>query len=235
MITSKLTNATIALSITCAFPKLARSLTHSLAPTRPYLCWNCLRLHKHDKRNPNFLLYENCGPEFEPGSSPGTWTRCSIWYIIWNVCIFMRYLDEILWWFIIGGFLPQRCIWHPPVWLGLSRKVVSMHLALRVNAFGFTANTRVNASHAQNLLIHFCTVSSGDVYSSSHWSEIDFQTSQSLTHKTVLTNSDRKTGTNTQKIKSSNGRLWGCQTGAKSEHPKVVQNSSFEWVVEWLR
>ena len=38
----------------------------------------------------------------------------------------------------------------------------------------------------------------------------------------------------TQKIKSSNGRLWGCQTGAKSEHPKVVQNSSFEWVVEWL-
>ena len=39
---------------------------------------------------------------------------------------------------------------------------------------------------------------------------------------------------NTQKIKSSNGRLWGCQTGAKSEHPKVVQNSSFEWVVEWL-
>ena len=40
--------------------------------------------------------------------------------------------------------------------------------------------------------------------------------------------------TNTQKIKSSNGRLWGCQTGAKSEHPKVVQNSSFEWVVEWL-
>ena len=38
----------------------------------------------------------------------------------------------------------------------------------------------------------------------------------------------------TQKIKSSNGRLWGCQTGAKSEHPKVVQNSSFKWVVEWL-
>ena len=38
----------------------------------------------------------------------------------------------------------------------------------------------------------------------------------------------------TQKIKSSNGRLWGCQTGAKSEHPKVVQNSSFEWVVGWL-
>ena len=109
---------------------------------------------------------------------------------------FMRYLDEILWWFIIGGFLLQRCIWHPLVWLGLSRKVVSMHLALRANAFGFTANTRVNASHAQNLLIHFCTVSSGDVYSSSYWSEIDFQTSQSLTHKTILTNSDRKTGTN---------------------------------------
>ena len=38
----------------------------------------------------------------------------------------------------------------------------------------------------------------------------------------------------TQKIKSSNGRLWRCQTGAKSEHPKVVQNSSFKWVVEWL-
>ena len=29
-------------------------------------------------------------------------------------------------------------------------------------------------------------------------------------------------------------KQWGCQTDAKSEHPKVVQNSSLEWVVEWL-
>ena len=88
-----------------------RSLVHSpsLAPAGLYLCWNFLCLYKHDKRNPNFLLYENYGPEFEPGSSPGTWTRCSIWYIIWNVCIFMRYL-EFLWWFIIGVFILQAVI-----------------------------------------------------------------------------------------------------------------------------
>ena len=38
---------------------------------------------------------------------------------------------------------------------------------------------------------------------------------------------------NTKKMKSSNGHLWGCQASAKSEHPKVVQNSSLEWVVRW--
>ena len=59
-------------------------------------------------------------------------------------------------------------------------------------------------------------------------------------HNALFTGRELRSGvkcivlTITQKIKSSNGRLWGCQTGAKSEHPKVVQNSSFEWVVEWL-
>ena len=87
-------------------------------------------------------------------------------------------------------------------WLILSDPVTSSRIRpLHQDCFAcqcicFTANTRANASHTKNLLIHFCTVSSGDVYSSSHWSEIDFQTWQSLTHKTILTNSDRKTGTN---------------------------------------
>ena len=56
------------------------------------------------------------------------------------------------------------------------------------------------------------------------WIKYQWSYSISLAYKKTVT----------QKIKSSNGRLWGCQTGAKSEHPKVVQNSSFEWVVEWL-
>ena len=129
------------------------------------------------KETQNFLLYENYGPEFAPGSSPGTWTRCSIWYIIWNVCIFYEISWGVLMLVHYRGLPPTGWLrpiwytchevnWNPPVWLGLSRKVVSMHLDLRVNAFGFTANTSVNASHAQNVLVQFFTVSSDDAYSS---------------------------------------------------------------------
>ena len=118
-------------------------------------------------------------------TSTGFW-KAKLEYSKYDIEIWFIFLNK-------GGGPPTDCNWHPPVWFGMLRTLVSMHLAMRVNAFGFTANTHVNASHAQNSLVQFFTISSDDVYSSLHLSEIDFQTSHSRTHKTIWTNKDRKT------------------------------------------
>ena len=69
-----------------------------------------------------------------------------------------------------------------------------MHLALRVNAFGFAGNTNINASYAQNLFVNFFMVSRDQTYSSS-LSDIDFSTSNSRTkkklNKQALQNGDK--------------------------------------------